>query len=71
MEGGRGVVQNRESPDFRSPEVGRYAINTQNIHFISPSFGTVGVQEKQALGRHYKGDFKTRTVNCCSLRQEE
>ena len=25
--GGRGgVVQNRESPDFRSPEVGRYAI---------------------------------------------
>ena len=24
VEGG-GVVQNRESPDFRSPEVGRYA----------------------------------------------
>ena len=27
--GGRGggcVVQNRESPDFRSPEVGRYAV---------------------------------------------
>ena len=23
--GGGGVVQNRESPDFRSPEVGRYA----------------------------------------------
>ena len=22
--GGGGVVQNRESPDFRSPEVGRY-----------------------------------------------
>ena len=25
MGGGVGVVQNRESPDFRSPEVGRYA----------------------------------------------
>ena len=24
--GGGGVVQNRESPDFRSPEVGRYAL---------------------------------------------
>ena len=24
--GGGGVVQNRESPDFRSPEVGRYAV---------------------------------------------
>ena len=24
--GGGGVVQNRESPDFRSPEVGRYVI---------------------------------------------
>ena len=23
--GGGGVVQNRECPDFRSPEVGRYA----------------------------------------------
>ena len=23
--GGGGEVQNRESPDFRSPEVGRYA----------------------------------------------
>ena len=23
--GGWGVVQNRESPDFRSPKVGRYA----------------------------------------------
>ena len=23
---GRGVVQNRESSDFRSPEVGRYAL---------------------------------------------
>ena len=22
--GGGGVVQNRESPDFRSPEIGRY-----------------------------------------------
>ena len=22
-----GVVQNRESPDFRSPEVGRYVVN--------------------------------------------
>ena len=26
--GGGGVVQNRESPDFRSPEVGRYAVGT-------------------------------------------
>ena len=26
--GGGGVVQNRESPDFRSPEVGRYALAT-------------------------------------------
>ena len=26
--GGGGVVQNRESPDFRSPEVGRYAFAT-------------------------------------------
>ena len=25
---GGGVVQNRESPDFRSPEVGRYALCT-------------------------------------------
>ena len=41
------------------------------IHFISLSFGTAVVQEKQALGRHYKGDFKARTVNGCSLRQEE
>ena len=24
IRGGGGVVQNRESPDFRSPEVGRY-----------------------------------------------
>ena len=24
MRGGGGVVQNREFPDFRSPEVGRY-----------------------------------------------
>ena len=24
--GGEGVVQNRESPDFRSPEVGRYEV---------------------------------------------
>ena len=24
FEGGGGVVQDRESPDFRSPEVGRY-----------------------------------------------
>ena len=24
MRGGGGVVQNRESPDFRPPEVGRY-----------------------------------------------
>ena len=24
--GGVGVVQNRESSDFRSPEVGRYAV---------------------------------------------
>ena len=24
--GGGGVVQNRESPDFRSPEVGRYGL---------------------------------------------
>ena len=27
--GGGGVVQNRESPDFRSPEVGRYAFHEQ------------------------------------------
>ena len=26
--GGGGVVQNRESPDFRSPEVGRYAFRS-------------------------------------------
>ena len=26
--GGGGVVQNRESPDFRSPEVGRYELAT-------------------------------------------
>ena len=26
--GGRGVVQNRESPDFSSVEVGRYAAGT-------------------------------------------
>ena len=25
--GGGGVVQNRESPDFRSPEVGRYVFD--------------------------------------------
>ena len=31
--GGRrgGVVQNRESPDFRSPEVGRYAYVTEAV----------------------------------------
>jgi len=46
-------------------------INTQNISFISLSFGMAVVQEKQALGRHYKGDFKARTVKCCFLRQEE
>ena len=28
---GGGVVQNRESPDFRSPEVGRYAYTTITI----------------------------------------
>ena len=25
-EGGEGLVQNRESPDFRSPEFGRYEL---------------------------------------------
>ena len=29
--GGGGVVQNRESPDFRSPEVGRYAYVTEAV----------------------------------------
>ena len=33
--GGRGVVQNRESPDFRSPEVGRYECMTKNFAFPS------------------------------------
>ena len=28
-EGGGAVVQNRESPDFRSPKVGRYEIENQ------------------------------------------
>ena len=28
--GGGGVVQNRESPDFRSPEVGRYVYVSNN-----------------------------------------
>ena len=28
---GGGVVQNRESPDFRSPEVGRYAYVTEAV----------------------------------------
>ena len=28
---GGGGVQNRESPDFRSPEVGRYAYHTKWI----------------------------------------
>ena len=28
--GGGGVVQNRESPDFRFPEVGRYAKGRNN-----------------------------------------
>ena len=52
--GGGGVVQNRESPDFRSPEVGRYgfiacflffhasvcglAVNTYNSVSGSPGF---------------------------------
>ena len=31
--GGGGVVQNRESPDFRSPEVGRYAYVTEAVFF--------------------------------------
>ena len=74
-------MKNRESPDFKSLEVGipadgpevgfRLPINTQNISFISLSFGTAVVQEKQAFGWHYKGHFKARTVKCCSLRQEE
>ena len=29
--GGEGVVQNRESPGFRSPEVGRYGFFDGNI----------------------------------------
>ena len=29
--GGGGVVQNRESPDFRSPEVGRYAYDIVHV----------------------------------------
>ena len=29
---GGGVVQNRESPDFRSPEVGRYVLVTLIWH---------------------------------------
>ena len=29
--GGGGVVQNIESPDFRSPEVGRYAYVTEAV----------------------------------------
>ena len=29
--GGGGVVQNRESPDFRSPEVGRYTSISSNL----------------------------------------
>ena len=48
--GGGGVVQNRESPDFRSPEVGRYvkselyasnrmeAINTLAVAVVSHGF---------------------------------
>ena len=30
--GGGGVLQNRESPDFRSPEVGRYALGRTHMH---------------------------------------
>ena len=33
--GGGGVVQNRESPDFRSPEVGRYALVTERVDLAS------------------------------------
>ena len=29
--GGEDVVQNRESPDFRSPEDGRYVIGSQRV----------------------------------------
>ena len=29
--GGGDVVQNRESPDFRSPEDGRYVIGSQRV----------------------------------------
>ena len=37
--GGGGVVQNRESPDFRSPEVGRYGIGTYTIDLMEKTLG--------------------------------
>ena len=37
--GGGGVVQNRESPDFRSPEVGRYGnVQKSMMHIQSYCF---------------------------------
>ena len=34
-----GVVQNRESPDFRSPDVGRYGIGTYTIDLMEKTLG--------------------------------
>ena len=50
--GGRGVVQNRESPDFRSPVVGRYdvhACTTVSVHYYSYSGMKFKGRAKQAL----------------------
>ena len=47
--GGGGVVQNTESPDFRSPEVGRYAIVSVSI--ITPARSPINFKCK-LVGKH-------------------
>ena len=49
--GGRGVVQNRESPDFRSPEVSRYALMCLYCYF------------RQSLFPHYCTAVRSSLLN--------
>ena len=51
--GGGGVVQNRESPDFRSPEVGRYALAKDTFFRLRPDLPT-----------HFKSLVTLSSVKC-------